>query len=186
MTGLVIHFNGFAGVGKLTTAKALSARLNGRLIDNHRIIDAARIPWEHGTDEYLDLLARLTREVYIDLARLPQDEIHILTNYLAAEQIEDVERVHNVARLAAARGVPFVPILLDCKQEENFKRIQGEDRASKSKLRCPDVLAEHMTRYTMYHPEDEPHALRLDVTNSAPEQTVDAIVDHLRNRKLYP
>lgn len=39
--GLVVHLNGWPGVGKLTIGRALAERLNARLIDNHLLHDAA-------------------------------------------------------------------------------------------------------------------------------------------------
>lgn len=186
MTGMVIHFNGFAGVGKLTTARALCERLNGRLIDNHSIINAARVPWPHGTKEYLDLLNRLRAEIYIDLAKQSPDEVQVFTNYMAAELAEDVQTVQDVNDLAKRRGVPFVPILLECDKAVNLERMQSPDRALKEKLRQPEVMEDHMAKYTIYHPEEEPYALRLDITHSTPTQSADAIVGHLKLKGLWP
>ena len=38
---MIIHINGFPGVGKLTIAKILAEKLGARLLDNHSIYNVA-------------------------------------------------------------------------------------------------------------------------------------------------
>lgn len=48
MPGYYIWINGFPGVGKFTVAKVLQQLLPGsRLIDNHSLIDQAKLPRDH-------------------------------------------------------------------------------------------------------------------------------------------
>lgn len=181
---MIIHINGFPGVGKLTVAQLLAERLNARLIDNHSLINAARVPWEHGTDEYIELLRRIAAEVYADLAKQPKDEIQIFTNALANEYAPDPSRFKAIQELAARRGVPFVPVLLECDYDENVKRLCVESRADKQKLRDVDVLKDIYANYTRLHPDDHPNQLRIDTTANAPEKTADAILAFLAEKDL--
>ena len=38
---MMIHLNGYPGVGKLTVGRLLAQRLGGRLLDNHAMYDVA-------------------------------------------------------------------------------------------------------------------------------------------------
>ena len=52
------------GVGKLTVAQILAGKLPGRLIDNHRLIDAATTCCEHGSPTYVKVLAQITKNCF--------------------------------------------------------------------------------------------------------------------------
>lgn len=183
---MIIHINGFPGVGKLTVAEMLAERLNARLIDNHSLINAARVPWEHGTAEYIDLLRRIAEQVYVDLAKLPKNEIQIFTNALANEYKPDPSRFQAIMDLATSRDVAFVPVLLECDEDENCRRAQSEGRAAKQKLRDIDILKDIYTKYTRIHPDDHPNQLRIDTTDNTPKQTADMILGFLRKNNLLP
>jgi deoxyadenosine/deoxycytidine kinase len=176
---MIIHLNGFPGVGKLTIARELAALLKGHLVDNHSLINAVYAAgWAHGSPEYLDLHARITREIYADLSKHPKDAIQIFTNALTAELPEDRARVDRIRALAETRGVPFVPVTLDCELGENIRRLQFPERSLKQKLRDAKILEGDYAAYTIYQP-DSPYAMRLDVTRLGAKAASERIAQHI-------
>ncbi|TAH32653.1 MAG: hypothetical protein EYC62_07910 [Alphaproteobacteria bacterium] len=179
---MIIHINGMPGVGKLTVAQHLAASLGARLIDNHRIIDAATTCTDHGTPEYLDALDQITAVIFNKLEKLPQKDIFIFTNALAAELPEDIERLNKFARFAHLRGVPFVPVVLTCSAEQNRLRMMQPSRAAKGKLMDIKIL-DRLMDYTILHLHDHANAIILDTTDLSPEQASTVIEKHVTSIK---
>ena len=42
---MIVHINGWPGVGKLTVAREVARRLSARLLDNHTLHDVAIRRW---------------------------------------------------------------------------------------------------------------------------------------------
>ena len=81
----VIHIGGWPGVGKRTIGQIVADRLQGRLIHNHLMLDAARAIYERGTEGSARLREDI-RTVIMDHARkLPADTAIVLTDALAEE-----------------------------------------------------------------------------------------------------
>src|ERR1700710_1960627 len=109
---MIIHINGMPGVGKLTVAQILAQKLPARLIDNHRLIDAATTCSEHGSPTYARVLEKITNIVFEGLRTLPPGEIMIFTNALANELPEDIARFDKCRQLAISRNEAFFAVLL--------------------------------------------------------------------------
>jgi AAA+ superfamily predicted ATPase len=52
----LVFLYGAPGRGKLTTARALRNRVNGRLFDNHAAIDVARMVFDFGAPGFWELV----------------------------------------------------------------------------------------------------------------------------------
>ncbi len=174
---MIVHLCGMPGVGKLTVARALSARLSGRLLDNHLFVDLACAVVGRSAD-YMPLLRELTECCYERLRLRNPPEPLVFTNALAAEYPEDVARLEALRGLAQDLARPFVPVLLTCALEENERRLVAESRALKGKLRDVDVLRDIFAASTPAHLPEHPNALVLDTTQLAPEQAADRIAAH--------
>lgn len=177
---MIVHLNGMPGVGKLTVARLLAAKLPARLIDNHLFVDLAEAACDRG-DGYLPLLNRLNAAVYDALAERGTDETIVMTNALADDGAEDAARFAAVHDLAKRRGVAFVPVRLHCAEDVNTQRLLSGDRALKKKLRDPAVLKMLRDQYTIIHPADHPHALDVDTTALSAEVAAEKILAHLKN-----
>ncbi len=174
---MLIHINGFPGVGKLTIARELEKLTGGRLIDNHAIINLAYLAAEHGTPEFFDLHKNLTISLYKTLSTAKDLNLLIFTNAQATELPEDVERFNSIKDLAASRNEVFIPVVLTCDQEEHRKRVVSSDRADRKKLTRVDILESMLHNYTAYIP-DLPHTLVLDVTHLSPKEAAVIIKKH--------
>lgn len=175
---MLIHLNGFPGVGKLTVAKELAGLTGARLIDNHALINLAYLATEQGTPEYLEFLTRITDALYDTLVNTPSIKNLILTNALA-EGIEDDEmRFNKVAELARRRQELFVPVYLKCNVDENKARVIQPERASKQKLVNPEALENLQKKYKIYHPASVPNGLEIDVTKLSAQDTAQMIKAH--------
>lgn len=127
----VLLLNGFPGVGKLTTARALLRTLpaSARLIDNHRWLDPAFSFHPYRKDaEYLAIGDEF-RNFFFSALKTIQDKTMtvIITNLVRMEVQSDIQAFAESVDLARARAVPFVLIDLWCNAEENRKRVGERD-----------------------------------------------------------
>ncbi|GGR86394.1 AAA family ATPase [Deinococcus sedimenti] len=169
---------GAPGSGKRTVGKALSALTGAALLDNHLTNDpvflAAGVSGhEPVSDDVWALCFEVRRAVRAATLHAPPTLAHIFTNYLTAEDREWA----NVARLrelAAERGVPFVPVWLECPLPELERRMGLPERRERLKLRDPAQLRELLDRAgTLPPPAD---ALVLDTSHLDPLEAARRIV----------
>ncbi len=162
------------GTGKLTVARLVAAKLGGRLVDNHQIIDEIIKVHPMGTGGYVPAVIEATRLVLDDCTASPVP--CVFTNCLAAEIPSDRDRFHQISDAAHSASRPFLQVLLHCQPAENQRRIASQDRADTGKLRDPEVLKHLLAKYTMLHPPTT-HELELDTTNLTANQIATIIVN---------
>lgn len=182
---MLIHINGFPGVGKLTVARELEKLTGGRLIDNHAIINLAYLATEHGTPEFFDLHKNLTIALYKTLSETKGHDLLIFTNAQAAELPEDIDRFNRIKNLATARNETLVPVVLTCEAEENKKRVVSAERAERKKLTNATILEGMLQNYTPYTP-DHPNTLTLDVTHRSALEAALLIKQHCDSLRPVP
>jgi predicted kinase len=127
-TNVFVYLIGFAGVGKLTTARKLADLLDARVVDNHWInnpifglVDRDRgapLPptvWEQ---------TRKVRDAVLEtIATLSAPHANfILTNSLANEDPEDRKIYEAVRATAERRGALFVSVRLLCDEDDESGR----------------------------------------------------------------
>jgi deoxyadenosine/deoxycytidine kinase len=178
---MIIHLNGMPGVGKFTIAKALSAVLHARLIDNHRLIDLVTAIHERGGQQYFSMLEKLADIVMKEIAEAPASTF-IFTNCLSAELPEDRGRLDQISQFAKTRSIPFVQVLLNCGLEENKRRIVSKDRELRGKLIKADDLDKIHGNYTMYHPPVK-SALEIDISTLSAMEAAERIKDFVEKIK---
>ena len=49
---MIVNLSGWPGVGKLTTARELSKLINGKLLDNHTLLNIGRALASDGSPEF--------------------------------------------------------------------------------------------------------------------------------------
>lgn len=172
---MIIHINGWPGVGKLTVARIVAARLDARLVDNHLFVNPAAALAEHGSEHYTQIMRQLRAVMFDEMADAPNDQLYVLTDALEAGSDVAYEIFAANAELAERRRVPLLEVTIECELEENVRRLTTESREAHRKLRDAGVLRRIRDEVSLLRP-DVPHRLELDTTDMPPEQAADEIV----------
>lgn len=174
---MIIHLNGWPGVGKKTIGQIVAARLGARFIHNHLLHDVAIVC--HGLSDPARwvLYEEVRRAAYEALRRRPREEVFVMTNALCTNSTRERDAWSHVVDLAVDRGVPLIPIVLEADFAENGRRIQERERVGR-KMADPDMLREIMAADTIQRP-DVPELLVLDVTKLSSAGAAEAIMHHV-------
>jgi len=79
---MIVHINGWPGVGKRTVGEVRSKKLNARFIHNHLLHDVAIVCAGLSSEDRWDLYDTVQRAAYVTLARRPRSEAFVMTNAL--------------------------------------------------------------------------------------------------------
>lgn len=174
---MIIHFNGWPGVGKKTIGEIVAARLGARFIHNHLLHDVAIAC--HGLNDPARwaLYEEVRRAAYEALRLRPRAEVFVMTNALCTNSARERDAWGHVVDLAVDRGVPLIPIVLEADVAENVRRIQDSERVGR-KMTDPDLLREFMATDTIQRP-DVPELLVLDTTKLTSAGAAEVIIDHV-------
>lgn len=169
---MIVHINGYPGVGKLTVGRSLSARLGGRLLDNHAMYDVAFALAEFRSPAW-DEIARGVREVAFRGIEAISPSIPIITTNACSDSDWGNEMWDAMLAMAERRGSPFLVVSLACSPEENARRVQSEDRRG-GKMSDPLALEAYRRRWRLLeHGGDA--LLRLDSTHLSADATAEHI-----------
>ena len=171
---MIIHINGYPGVGKLTIAKILSEKLGARLLDNHSIYNVALALTEFKSPEYYDTIRAVREIAYKRVLEVPAGIPVILTNAHSTKTAWGNECWDAVIDLARARGAKLLIVVLECSLEENARRIQGLDREAKRKPRDPAIYRGNAEGRPLLDRGGD-HLLRLEVTDLEAEESASRI-----------
>lgn len=177
---MIIHLNGFAGVGKMTIAKIVAQQLGAQLLDDFTLTKLVYTAVDRSSPLYAPFLRDLTTVVYAYLAQANPADTVIMTNAFATTYPEDKAGFDRVVALSEARGDQFVPVLITCSPEEALRRAELSHRHDKQKLTDPATLGNLLNKTALVHLPDHPNALTLDVTDLVAEQSADVIVAHVK------
>jgi len=175
--GIIVHLNGWPGVGKLTIARHLAGRLDARLVDNHLLHDVAIACTGLDDPRRWPLYETVRAAAYHALAGRPAAESIVMTNALCVGSERERLAWNHVVDLAIARNAPLVPVVLEADFEENARRMRSAERGMR-KLSDPETLRAFMASDRIQQP-DVPELLVLDVSHLSAEQAVARICDHL-------
>ena len=171
---MIVHLNGWPGVGKLTVARVVAHKLGARLLDNHTLHDLAGRLCERGTDEDWRLYHQVRNIAYGKIRTLPSREVIVLTNALLSESDREVEAWNAVKDLARERSDLLVEVTLDCSLEENVRRLRSEERRHRQ-LIDPEPLIEWRSKYTLLS-DATVFSLEIDNSDLDPDQVADESV----------
>jgi hypothetical protein len=172
---MIVHINGWPGVGKLTVGRRVAGRLGARLVDNHTLLNPALAVSEHGSPAFGELSARVRALVYAEIERAPRSERFVLTDALEEGNPGSDRVLARLAEIAARRQAPLLAVSLECALEENVRRLLAPERAAARKLTDPDILRNAWRALTLLRPA-LPHRLDLDTTERDAEAVADEIV----------
>ena len=175
---MIVHLNGWPGVGKNPIGGLLAARLGARFIHNHLLHDIAIACCGIDDPGRWDLYERVRQEAYAALVRRPLSETFVMTNALCDGSERERRAWRHVADLASVRRVPLVPVVLEAELAENQRRVVSPERVGR-KMADPERLAVYLLSDTIQKPA-VPELLVLDVTHHSPDQAAALIEDHVR------
>lgn len=175
---MIIHLNGWPGVGKLSVARLLAHRLHGRVLDNHSIYNVAFALTEFRTPEFYETVRRVRAVAFDRVVQIDRKIPVILTDALTSGEWgqETREVIH---QLALRRGSRLLSIRLDCSPDEHSKRLRSEERAYLGKL--TDVAAMRFMRDGMELIDCACPTFFLDTTFLTPDLVTDQISAQLRH-----
>jgi hypothetical protein len=186
MKNTIIYLIGFAGTGKLTTAKEICKLADFKLIDNHYINNPIfKLIYQDGKmplSESVWIQTRKIRDVILETVRTvcPTDYNFIFTNVLTNEDPGDLEIYKKIEQTALSRNSTFVPVHLTCELEENIRRVGMPDRKLNMKELSPEGAKRKRESNSLLN-INHPNFISLDATTSPAEKTAQIILDHARN-----
>lgn len=175
---MLVHINGYPGVGKLTIGRALATMIDGKLLDNHTIYNVAFALTEFRSPDFYQLVRAVRTIAFQRVLELPPSEPVVLTNWYSKGSQWSEENWDEVLSLARRRPCPLAVVVLSCAPEENERRIQSPGRDAMRKPRDATLVKDN--RPLIDRGGDK--TLHLDVTNMQAEAAASAIATWLRQQ----
>jgi hypothetical protein len=184
MTAYIVHLIGPAGVGKLTTARALASITGAVVVDNQWINNPifGLLPNDRVTpfpEAVWNEIAKVRSAVLETIATIaPITQSFVLTNELYDEEIESRAIVAQVRDTANRRGSIYAPVRMTCTAGELARRIVSPERASR--LKSMDVQAARANSSRQVLKTGMAEELTLDTSLVSAESAAETIAMHLR------
>lgn len=186
MDNIFLYLLGFAGTGKLTIARAFARSVGAKVVDNHWInnpifglIDpdgVSPLP-----DAVWSQTAKVREAVLETIATLAKPGANFVFTHDGIEgERYDEDVLRGIQTTAARRGARLIPVRLVCNEDELVRRIQSGDRAAMLKCTDPADAIRKSCHHAVLDPR-LPGTLTLDVTTLTPQQSVEAIIAHIKN-----
>jgi len=169
---MIIHLNGLPGVGKLTIARILVAKLGGRLLDSHSVYNVAFSLAEFRTPEFYDLVRSVRDVAYSRIATTSVDTPVVLTNALGAGPWAD-ENWKALVKLAGGRGSKLYAVAITCSRDQHFLRVGSPERSYLRKLTDPALLRFDAGELSTVGADA---VLQIDSSSRPPEECADQIL----------
>ncbi|MBR1213211.1 hypothetical protein [Bradyrhizobium sp. JYMT SZCCT0180] len=169
---LLLH--GAPAAGKLTVAKALLARVPGRLMDNHASIDLARTIFEFDAPGFWELVHDV-RYAAIDAAA--RHGVELLVTTLCYVDPDDRAQLEAFEAIMQRNGGDVLPVFLHCSREEAARRVGNPDRVDRRKMSSAERLLSYLDRY-QFSPVPRPDCLTLDTEEKPADATAREIIGH--------
>ena len=174
---MIIHINGWPGVGKKTIGGIVSHQLAARFIHNHVLHDVAFACAGRGEADQWPLYEKVREAAYEVLKRKPDNEIFVMTNALT-EAAKEIEAWSRVVELAIDRNVALIPIVLNADIEELCKRVSSPERLE-TKLKDSSALRQMVQNYSLQVPSVH-ETQEFEVGGLSAMQAASDIVDYVK------
>jgi hypothetical protein len=140
----VVFIHGAPGSGKLTTARALLSRVNGRLFDNHAAIDVARTVFDFGEPGFWDLVRTVRASVLNAAAGRGIPFLVMTFVYVAPDDLATFEEFETIVH---GHGGHLLPVFLQCSLNEIVRRIGNPDRVAGKKMASEQSARDFLIRH---------------------------------------
>jgi predicted kinase len=167
---MILHINGYPGVGKLTVARMLAEALDAKLVDNHSIYNLAFALTEYKSAAYYETLEAVRAIAFERVLELPEKTPVISTNAHMTDSAWGNANWDAVVDLARRRGSPLLILVLDCAPAENDRRIASPEREAKRKLTDPSKFTGNWSGRELID-RDGDHMVHIDTTGLSAEET---------------
>jgi hypothetical protein len=117
---LIVHLNGWPGIGKLTIARILARRLAGKLLDNHTLLNPVEALFDRSDPLHGSLRKAVRMPVLDHAAQLPPGVPLVLTDALSDDPT-DQAMFDDYWTLASRRKARLVTVMLECEHDENVR-----------------------------------------------------------------
>lgn len=174
---MIVHLNGWPGVGKFTIGRALATRLSARLIDNHLLHDVALVCTHFSDPDRWPLYEAVRGAAYAALAKRPASEIFVMTNAFCVASEKELVGWQHVVELAVARNCPLIPVVLTAETEENVRRLESATRSNR-KLKDSATFHSFIATDAIQRP-DVPELIELDVTHMSAENAAETVHERI-------
>ena len=174
MSGVIIHINGWPGVGKYTVGKIAAERLGARFIPNHSLCAPANCVADFGTPTFFELARQVRALVFEQMIKAPPEEQFVLTSVLS-DRDDDTSRFDKIRNVAEERGQLLLAVTLICQAEENLRRLDTPFRVARRSLTDGDILKTLFRDYRLLQPRHD-LIFELDTTQAKPEENAQAII----------
>ena len=168
----LLFIHGAPATGKLTTARALLRKVDGRLLDNHAVIDFAKTMFEFGAPGFWDLVhaARLTA-----LRAAAKERLNLVVMTFCYSHPSDLEYFKAFEKLVIDDGGELLPAHLTCPDQEIANRIGNPDRVERRKTSSMQALAAFNKTYRDA-PVPASNCISLDTEKAPADTTADEII----------
>jgi hypothetical protein len=182
MSNYIINLIGHPGVGKYTIAKELARRANARLVDNttinNGIVSALPLqtkidfnPWGHLKNVYL-ITYKAIEEIHKKYA-----QNYIFTNVWFENVKEHEEIFSGMEQLANHLQIPIYHFVLQCEDDEYYKRATSPQRTDRLKETDKNVL-EHLFKHCrLLTPAN---AARIEISGFSAEQAAMHMIERIK------
>ncbi|MCH2037268.1 MAG: ATP-binding protein [Rickettsiales bacterium] len=184
----IIYLIGYPGVGKLTTARVLCDATGATLIDNHmannpifKIIGADGItPIPEAAWDRVKAVRDILFDTILNVA--PKDTSFVLTNVLLNDE-GDRALFYQVRKLAEDRGSIFVPVILQCEEEEQCHRVVSPERTEDMKATNADSIKQLISEEPLLSIAHT-NLMELDNTMLPAKDTACVILEHTQKLSI--
>ena len=167
---MILHINGYPGVGKLTVARKLAEALDAKLVDNHSVYYLAFSLTEYKSAAYYETLQAVRTIAFERVLELPDETPVIFTNAHMTDSEWGNANWDAVVDLARRRGSELLVVVLDCSPTENDRRIASPERAQKRKLTDPSKFTGNWSGRELID-RDGDHTVHIDTTGLSADET---------------
>ncbi|MBY4589154.1 chloramphenicol phosphotransferase [Rhizobium redzepovicii] len=175
---------GFPGVGKLAIAKELSPLVPAKIIDNHwfnnpilRLLDdGGTSPLPEGIWEYTGRVRQAVLDAIV--AYSAPSANFIFTHAGIDGDQRSMRTFQQIAAAAQQRQALLVPVRLLCDEDELARRISTPARRAHLKSTDAEASRKRSRQACVLDPQHQ-NTLVLDVTFASPQESADAIRNHV-------
>ena len=172
----LLYLHGPPAAGKLTTARAVLRRVDGRLFDNHSAIDVARNVFDFGAPGFWELVREIRMSV-ISAAAVRGVPLLVMT--AAFVDPDDMMAFERMEAMVEHHGGRVLPVYLKCPAEELARRVGNPDRVDRRKMTSEQSVREFVGKHRVVA-VPRSTCLELDSAAGTAEDNASRICDHFQ------